>query len=128
MTFPSPVLRSLCQLSFISEKPHKQKRKEASADTSLFLYILAIFFTTSMSCFLTRYTASNMPNRFSTKYLLMPTSSLYNQEFVFLFYVSAKCKYTAKYFRIKTVSVNQHPSSCNPFVYDAKHLETIIVH
>jgi len=60
--------------------------------------------------------------------LLIPIPFLYNQKFIFLFYVSTKCKYTAKNFGSKTRAVLQRPSSRYTFVHDTKHLGIAGIH
>jgi len=65
-----------------------------------------------------------MPNKFSIKYLLISTPFLHNQKFIFLFYISAKDKYTANNFRDKTANIFHSPSSCNTLVHNTKNHDT----
>lgn len=70
----------------------------------------------------------SMPNKFSIKYLLISTPFLHNQKFIFLFYISAKDKYTANNFRDKTANIFHSPSSCNTLVHNTKNLRIVGVY
>ena len=61
-------------------------------------------------------------------YLLISTPFLHNQKFIFLFYISAKDKYTANNFRDETANIFHSPSSCNTLVHNTKNLRIVGVY